>query len=81
MSEFSSGGRKEGHFPSVYSDSQQVGEFSQWQQHTLEERYTDYSEYLDRTDISPRSRGEAERILGHLVFELSYREGFYGETA
>ena len=77
---FTSGGRNEGHFPSVHSDSQIVGEFSQWRQDILEERYNDYSNYLDRKDISPRSRGEAERILSHLIFELAYREGFYGEA-
>lgn len=78
---FTSGGRAEGRFPSVFADSQIVGEFSQWEQHHLEERYNDYSEYLGREDISPRSRGEAERVMGHLIFELSWREGIYGETA
>lgn len=77
---FTSAGRHEGRFPSVYSDSQIVGEFSQWEQHILEERYNDYTDYLDRTDISPRSREVAERILGHLSFELAWREGIYGEN-
>lgn len=77
---FTTSGRKEGRFPSVYSDSQIVGEFSQWEQHTLEERHNDYANYLDRTDVSPRSRIEAERVLGHLCFELYWREGIYGEN-
>ena len=74
---FTSGGRNEGRFPSIYADSQIVGEFSLWEQRLLEERHNDYNSYLEREDISPRSRAEAERVLGHLSFELAYREGIY----
>lgn len=75
---FTTGGR--GHFPLVYGDSQQVGEFSRWTQETLEQRHNEYTDFLERTDISPRTRGEALRIMAHLVFELSWREGIYGAS-
>lgn len=78
---FTSAGRSEGRFPSVYADSLQSALFSRWEQPILEERHLDYTQYLERDDVSPRSRAEAEQILGHLVFELAYREGIYGGTS
>lgn len=77
---FTTGGRKGGAFPNVYGDSQQVGDYASWPQEILEDRMNTYTTYTQREDISPRSRGEAERILAHLCFELCYREGIYGET-
>lgn len=74
---FTSGGREGGKFPNVYGDSLQTGDYASWPQTALEERVYTYIEYVGREDISPRSRGEAERILGHLTFELCYREGWY----
>lgn len=74
---FTSGGRKEGKFPNVYGDSQQVGDYATWSQEILEDRLNTYTEYVERTDISPRSRGEAQRILGHLGFELCWRAGMF----
>lgn len=61
-------------FPSLYADGLQVSEFSAWSRTTLEERVTEYDHFLQRPDIMPRAQSEASRIMGHLVFELTWRD-------
>lgn len=76
-----SGFTTEGHesFPNIHSDYEQVHEFSLWPQEALEERFTEYSSFLERKDLMPRAREYAGRVAAHLVFELMYRKGFFSK--
>ena len=64
-------------FPSLYADNKLVGEFSAWDRDVLDQRIRDYERFLQKDDLMPRARSEAERIVGHLVFEVMYREGAF----
>ena len=72
MSDFSTEGREV--FPSLHQDEQQVAGFSEWPQEALEERYHQYIAFLNQDPRPmPRARETAERVLGHLIFELTWR--------
>lgn len=76
MSEFASQGHES--FPSLQSDNDRVGEFSEWSNENLEARVWQYGHFLS-TEQMPRATKTANRILDHLLFELAYRDGVYDE--
>lgn len=63
-------------FPSLHTDNQRVGEFSEWSTEVLEERVHQYGHFLSK-DQMPRATATANRIMEHLLFELAYRDGVY----
>lgn len=70
MSEFSSDGFQS--MPPLYTDNLRVGEFTDWQNITLESRIAEYRSFLE-TNPMPRAAAEANRIIVHAMFELSSR--------
>lgn len=77
MSEFTGNGFET--FPSIHVDNKRVAEFSEWTTPVLEEHTSQYAAFLQRDDLMPRARAQAERVLDHLLFELAYRDGIYDE--
>lgn len=71
MSDFSPEGTLP--FPGMYSDEMQTHEFSTWPQVPLEELHQEYFRFLGRADVMPTHRQRAERIMGHIIFELTWR--------
>jgi len=78
MSEFSTEGFES--FPSLYADNKRIAELSEWTIPMLEERASQYAAFLQRDDLMPRAKAQADRMLDHVLFELTYRDGFYNET-
>lgn len=81
MSEFSSGGFERR--PPVYVDNQRVAEYSDevvWTDEVIKTRIAEYQQFLE-TDLMPRARQEATRILMHLRFEQMYRAGAFEEQS
>lgn len=76
MSDFTPEGYKE--FPGLIPDNARVGEFSEWETEVLEARVKQYGYFL-QNDPMPRAEKTAIRIVAHLMFELMYREGLYGD--
>lgn len=76
MSEFTPEGHKE--FPSLQSDNERVGEYSEWPQDVLEARIKQYGYFLEQ-DPMPRAKATANRIASHLMFELFWRRGGFGD--
>lgn len=66
-------------FPNLYADDKLVGEFSLLDRKIIELKLSEYTVFLQRTDIMERARGTAERVRDHLIFELAYRDGVYDE--
>lgn len=75
MSSFTSEGHKP--FMNTHSDSQRLGECSEWPDVILETKVTEYWQFLMRDDLQPRATAAAHRILEHLGFEIDYRAGVY----
>lgn len=64
-------------FPSLHVDNKLVAEFSSWPIENLEHRVNEYTAFLQRPDLMPRAREQAERVREHILFELAYRDGVY----
>lgn len=75
MSEFATQGFAP--FPDCYHDNLRVGSFSDLSDGGLDYLTDEYGRFAQRTDIMPRARTAANRILDHLLFELAYRDGIY----
>jgi hypothetical protein len=78
MSEFSTEGFES--FPSLYADNKRTAELSEWTIQMLEERASQYVAFLQRDDLMPRAKAQADRMLDHMLFELQYRDGLYNEV-
>ena len=59
--------------PNIYGDNQQVRDFPDWAPDVLEARIATYNAFLRRTDLMPRAKAGAERVVRHALFELSWR--------
>lgn len=73
-------------FPNVYADTHMIQELSQqkvasdeflYPDDVLRQRMVEYKAYVQRDDISPRSRAEAYKVMRHVGFELLYRGGYF----
>lgn len=67
-------------FPNTHSNSQRLGECSEWPDVIIETKITEYWQFLSRDDIMPRAKEAAHRILTHLGFEIDYRAGIYDQV-
>lgn len=66
--------------PNLYGDGQRYHELSNehtWPDELIEERITEYSDFISTDDKMPRATTEAQRLLGHFVFESMYRAGAF----
>lgn len=76
MSSFTAEGYQS--FPSLKADNDRVGEFSEWDTEVLESRLREYGQFLDSHPM-PRAESTAKRIAAHIIFELMYRRGAFGD--
>ncbi len=77
MSEFSGSGFET--FPSLHADTAKITVFAEMDKDILERLANEYTDFLARENLMPRAKATANRILGHVMFELAYREGVYAE--
>ena len=72
----SSGFTSEGHepFPSLYSDNQQVGQFTEWTTEALVDRVRVYQDFIVNSHL-PSHQSVARRIIDHAAYELNFRFG------
>lgn len=76
MSGHESGFTTEGYesFPSLYHDSERIHDITNWTPKMLNDRVTEYTEFLQRDELMPRARQTATRLLGQMAYELTCRE-------
>lgn len=77
MSEFSGSGFET--FPSLHADTAKITVFAEMDKDILERLANEYTDFLARENLMPQAKATANRILGHVMFELAYREGVYAE--
>ena len=77
MSDFAGEGFKP--FPNTEADLHAMHTVAEWDEDVVEHKITEYWLFLERTDIMPRARNAAKRILEHLGFEIDFRQGCYIE--
>jgi hypothetical protein len=75
MSDFTTEGFES--FPNIYVDNLQTHEFSTWNRAVLEARVMQYGTFLQQSDLMPRAKEGANRVMDHLLFELAWRDGVY----
>lgn len=62
--------------PSLYADNmrtRELGDETIWTDKILAERAQEYNTFLNRTDLMPRARSDAERFSSHMLQEMLYR--------
>lgn len=62
--------------PSLYADNlrtKELGDESIWTDEILAQRAQEYNTFLNRTDLMPRARADAERFTSHMLHEMLYR--------
>ena len=66
-------------FPPIYFDTKQIQQLSRWDDSLLLSRLNTYMELIQNPDTMPRAKAGASRLVDHIIFELSYREGMYNQ--
>lgn len=67
-------------FPPLYFDNEDVRNFSddvKWPTPVLIGRMATYLDFIAKPDTMPRARKTGQRVIDHIIFELSYKEGIY----
>jgi hypothetical protein len=63
--------------PALYHDTKRLHHVAEWPQEMLDERLTEYGQFLQKENLMPRAEATANRTMNHLLFEAAFRDGIY----